>query len=140
MNVFAKHPILDVWQSSKYASGLFKLFCSGSKRYTGKRLIHTKLIIVFILNLGFFPYSEVIHGRTTFKLTKVNKGERKIISCSIWCFGSFFFFILTLKCHKQKWHMLIFTPIKWWCVCWHVRVQSLASNQEDCSLCKVPLV
>ena len=24
---FAKHSMLDVWQSSKYASGLLKLFC-----------------------------------------------------------------------------------------------------------------
>ena len=37
-------------------------------------LIYAKLIKVFPPNLGFSPYSEVIHGSTAFKLTKVNKG------------------------------------------------------------------
>ena len=34
MTIFGKHFILDVWQGSEYASGLFKLFCRGSKRDT----------------------------------------------------------------------------------------------------------
>ena len=33
-------------------------------------LIYGKLIIVFTPNLQFSPYSEDIHGSTTFKLTK----------------------------------------------------------------------
>ena len=33
-------------------------------------LIYAKLIIVFTPNLEFPPYSEVIHGSTTFELTK----------------------------------------------------------------------
>ena len=46
------------------------LFCRGFKRDGRERLIYTKLIIVFTPNLEFFPDSEVIHGSTTFKLTK----------------------------------------------------------------------
>ena len=32
--------------------------------------IYIKLIIVFLPNIEFFPDSKVIHGSTTFKLTK----------------------------------------------------------------------
>ena len=39
-----------------------------------KRITYAKLIIIFTPNLAFFAYSEVIHGSTTFKLQKVNKG------------------------------------------------------------------
>ena len=42
----------------------------GSKRGTREGLIYAKLIIVFICNLEFFPYAEVIHGSTKFKLKK----------------------------------------------------------------------
>ena len=34
-------------------------------------LIYAKLIIVFTSNIEFSPDSEVVHGSTTFKLTKV---------------------------------------------------------------------
>ena len=44
--------------------GFLKLFCCGSQRDTRDCLIYAKL------NLEFSPYSEVIHGSTTFKLTK----------------------------------------------------------------------
>ena len=54
-------------QGSEYVSGLLKLICCSPKvhGYTGK-LIYAKLITLFT----FFPYSKVIHGSTTFKLTK----------------------------------------------------------------------
>ena len=35
-----------------------------------KRLIYAKPIIVFTPKLEHAPYSELIHGSTTFKLTK----------------------------------------------------------------------
>ena len=35
-----------------------------------ERLIYAKMIIVFSPNLEFSPYSELILGTTTFKLTK----------------------------------------------------------------------
>ena len=70
MIVFTKYSILDVWNGSEYTSGLLKLFCPGSQRHTQDCLIYAKLIIVFTPNLEFSPYSEVIHGSTTFKLTK----------------------------------------------------------------------
>ena len=40
------------------------------------------------------------------------------------------------KCHKQKWHVLFFTHIKLWWVCWHVLMQSYASNGEHWCLYK----
>ena len=43
--------------------------------------------------LEFSHYSEVIHGSKTFKLTKGSKVEKKMINYSVWCFGSFIFFI-----------------------------------------------
>ena len=70
MTIFAKHSILDVWQGSECASGLSKFFCRDSKRDTRESLIYIKLIMVFTPNLEFSPYSEVIYGITTFKLTK----------------------------------------------------------------------
>ena len=52
------------------------------------------MTIVFTSNLEFFPYSEVIHESTTFKLTKVNKGWRRMITIQVDIFYfSFFFFI-----------------------------------------------
>ena len=51
-------------------SGLFKLFCHKSKRDTWERLRYTLLNKVFTPNLEFSPYSEVIHGSTTYKLTE----------------------------------------------------------------------
>ena len=48
----------------------FKLLCRGSRMDTWERLLYRKLIIVFTPNLEFSPYSEVIHGNTTFKQTK----------------------------------------------------------------------
>ena len=69
MIIFAKTSILDVWQSSEYASGLLKLFCHGSKRDKRQRwYIQNDCSIHY--KLEFFPYSEVIHGSTTIKLTK----------------------------------------------------------------------
>ena len=70
MIIFTKYSILDVWHGSEYTSGLLKLFCRGFQRDTRDCLIYAKLIIVFTPNLEFFNYSEVIHGGTTFKLTK----------------------------------------------------------------------
>ena len=53
---------------SEYASGLFKLFFHSSKRDIWEHLIYAVMIKVFTPN--FFPYSKVILGSTTFKLTK----------------------------------------------------------------------
>ena len=39
-------------------------------RNAWKNLIYAKLIIVFTANSEFSPYSEVIDGSTTIKLTK----------------------------------------------------------------------
>ena len=50
-------------------SGLLKLFCCGSQRDTQDCLIYAKLIM---------PYSEVIHGSTTFELTKGKQKLKKI--------------------------------------------------------------
>ena len=53
------------------------------------------MTIVFTSNLEFSPYSEVIHESTTFKLTKVNKGWRRMITIQFDIFDlSFFFFIV----------------------------------------------
>ena len=68
--IFTKNSILDVSHGSEYTFGLLKLFCCGSPRDTWDCLIYAKLIIVFTPHLEFSPYSEVIHGSTTFKLTK----------------------------------------------------------------------
>ena len=38
-----------------------------------ERLIYAKLVIIFIPNLGFSPYSELVQGSKTCSLTKVNK-------------------------------------------------------------------
>ena len=68
---FTKHSISDIRHGSEYTAGLIKLFCHGYQRDTRDCLIHDKLIIVFTPNLKVPPYSEVISGSTTFKLTKV---------------------------------------------------------------------
>ena len=70
LTLFSKHSIFQNTQFSEYTSGLFKLFCLGSKRDTRECLIHAKLIIIFTPNLEFSPYSEVIHEKATFKLTE----------------------------------------------------------------------
>ena len=57
MTIFAKLSILDLWQSSEYASGLLKLFCGGSiKEYIGT-LIYSKLIVynIYLLQSKTFP-------------------------------------------------------------------------------------
>ena len=50
LTTFAKYSILDVWQGSKYASGLLKLICNGSKRVKMGRFIYAKLFKVFTPN------------------------------------------------------------------------------------------
>ena len=73
------------------------------------------MIIAFTPNLGFSPNSEVIHGRTTLKLTKSLKSLKKNDSYSIWCFWFSFHFLhcnVPDKCYKQKWEVLFFTCIK----------------------------
>ena len=70
LTIFAKHSILDVWQGSEYASGLLKLLCRGWIQ--GKVDICQTDYSIY-LKLRISPYSEVIHGISTFKLTKVNK-------------------------------------------------------------------
>ena len=65
-------------------------------------------------NFPFFlnSYMEVQNSSKQ----KVNKGHRKKINYSIWCFWYFFHFlhtnVLENKYNKQKWHMLFFTCIK----------------------------
>ena len=67
--------------------------------------IHSKLRI--------FPYSEVIHGSTTFKLMKGKQRLKKNDQLINLMFFPFFLFLhfnvpdnVPDKCHKQKWHML----------------------------------
>ena len=70
--------------------------------------IYSKLII--------FPYSEVIYGSTTFKLTKGLQSLEKNDQLFNLMFCSFFHFLCfnvpDSKCHKQKWRVLFFTRIK----------------------------
>ena len=79
-------------------------------------LIYAKLIIVFPPNLELSPYSEVIHGSATFKLTKSLQRLKKMINCSIWC-GFFFIFFnpksQTVSAINRcgEWCMLFFTCI-----------------------------
>ena len=40
------------------------------KRDTQEHFLYARLVIILTPNLEFCPYSEVIHGSTTFKLTK----------------------------------------------------------------------
>ena len=90
-------------------------FCCGSQRDTRDFSIYAKLIIVLTPNLELSPYSNVIHGNTTFKLTKSSQRLKKNDNHSVWCFWSFFHFIFVPdnKCHKQKWCVLFFfTRIK----------------------------
>ena len=93
-----------------------KLFYRGSQRDTQNCLIYAKLMIVFTPNLKFFPYSEIIHESTTFKITKHLQRLKENGNYSIWCFWSSFYLlhcsILDNKCYKQKWGMLVFTQIK----------------------------
>ena len=56
LTVFARYSILDVWQGSEYTSEY--AFWRGSKGDTQELLIYAKLIMVFILNLAFSPYSD----------------------------------------------------------------------------------
>ena len=58
LTIFANQSILYVWQSSECASGLLKLFWCGSKRDTQEHLIYVEVIMVFILNFAFSPYSD----------------------------------------------------------------------------------
>ena len=109
---FRKHSILNIWHGSEYTSGLLKLFWRRSQRNSRDCLIYAKLIIVFTPNLAFFPYSEVIHGSTTFKLTKRYQSLKQNDNFSTWCFWSFFHFlhynVPGNKCYKQKLSVLFF--------------------------------
>ena len=65
-------------------------------------LIYAKMIIVFPPDLEFSPCSEVIHGSTTFKLTKGDQLS------TVQLFNLMFLFFYFLhsnvpdnKCHKQ---------------------------------------
>ena len=114
--LFLQNTILDLWHGSEHTSGLLKLFCRGSQRYTQDCLIYAKLIIVFTPNWEFSPNSEIIHESTTFKLTKGYQRLKKKDNYSILCFWPFFHFLLCnapdSKCYKQKWSVLFFTRIK----------------------------
>ena len=65
--------------------------------------------------LNNFPYSEVTHGSTAFKLTKgwqrFNKNDR-LLNLMFFFFHFLRFNVPDNKCHKQKWRMLFFTRIK----------------------------
>ena len=112
-NIFKKHSILDVWHSSKYTSGFLKFYCRGSQRDSRDFSIYTKLIIVLTPNLELSSYSNVIHGSTTFKLTKSSQRLKKNDNYLVWCFWSLFHFIFVSdnKCHKQKWCVLFFLHV-----------------------------
>ena len=77
MIIFLKSSILDVSHGPGYTFVLLKLLCRDSQSDTREHLIYAKLIIVFTPNLEFSPYSEVIHGSTTFKLTKGKQRLKK---------------------------------------------------------------
>ena len=74
-----------------------------------------------------FPYSKVIHGSTTFKLTKGQQGLKKNNQILNLVFCSSFYFLRSnvpdKKFHKQKWYLLFFTCIK---VVAHVLVSTVA--------------
>ena len=109
-----KHSILDASQGSEYASGLLKLFFPASKRNARKvDICHTDYIIHFKLRI--FPYSETIHGSTTFKLMKCSQRLKKNDQLLNLMFLFFHFLCSNVpdkKCHKQKWCVLFFTRIK----------------------------
>ena len=116
--------------------GLLKLFCCVSQRDTQDCLIYAKLIIVFTPDLKFSPFSEVIHGSTTFKLTKGKQRLKKKLF-HLMFFLSFFHFlnwnVPDNKCYKQKWSMLFFTQIK---LMAHVLACACALahiNEKDCN-------
>ena len=119
MTVFAKHSISDVWQSSEYVSGLLKLFCHSSKRDTQEYLLYIKLIIVFTQN-----FSLILKSHSTWKyniqakesITKIKEKPSIIqfiqFDAFVFYFAFFHFSVPNNKCHRQKWHVLLFTHIK----------------------------
>ena len=44
LSIFAKHPTLDVWQGSDYASGSRRVFYSGFKRNAEEHVMYATLI------------------------------------------------------------------------------------------------
>ena len=112
MTIFTKHSILDIWQGSKYAFSLLMLLCCGSKRNTQEGCY----VPDSLSKLKIFPYSEVIHGNTKFKLTKdfQRLKQNDIILNLMFLFSLSFslFQCLSNKSYKQKWEMLFFTCTK----------------------------
>ena len=117
LNIFGKHSILDVWQASKYAPGLFKLFFPGSQRDTQERwcICQTDYSIYFklrILSLNEITTMKVLQWKCNIQASKrLMKNDY-----SVWWFWSFFHFlhcnVPDNKFYKQKWGVLIFTRIK----------------------------
>ena len=66
--IFTKNSILDVGQGTEYVPALPKLLFRGSKIREKFDIYQTEYNIHW--KLKTFPYSEVIHGSITFKLTK----------------------------------------------------------------------
>ena len=54
-----------------------------------ERLIYAKLIYSIHSKINFFPYSEVIHGNTAFKLTKVLSAINQLLNLMLLFFLSF---------------------------------------------------
>ena len=96
LTIFAKHSNLDVCQSFEYASGLLKLFYSGSKRDASEYLLYIKLIIVFtqIFSLILTSYSTwKYNNQTNESITKI-KEKSSIIQFDAFSL-CFIFFIPT---------------------------------------------
>ena len=62
--------MLDVRQGFKYAPGLLKLLCCGSKNDTQGKAGICQTDCSIHSELKIFRYSDIIHGSTTFRLTK----------------------------------------------------------------------
>ena len=116
LTIFTKQSILDPWQDSGYASGSLKLFCHSFKRDTWEGWYMPNWLYSIHSKQRMFPCSNVIHGSTTFKLTKVNKDYRKTLFKLLNLVFLFFLLFSSFQCtrkifHKQKWCVSFFTRL-----------------------------
>ena len=109
MTIFAKNSILGICQGSEYASGLLKLTSHSSTIvdtqegwYMPNWLKYSLLAKNFPL---FWSHSWTYNIQANKKLTKVKESFHSF-------FHSLCYIVLDNKCHKHKWHALVFTHIK----------------------------
>ena len=116
LTIFAKHSNSDVCQGSEYASGLLKLFCSGSKRDASEYLLYIKLIIVFtqIFSLILKSHSTwKYNNQTNESITKIKEKSSIIqFDALALCFIFFHSNVSDNNCYRQMWRVLFFTRIK----------------------------